>query len=535
LPVRISPQEADKSDAHKTVAKKCVLIPYIRAGIHVLLANLGYFWANFYVQLGIYPLNATGSLLVFSFSCILKEMADTAAPSYVEVLSKALLERKNWLERTEILRLKDELRLFQISFSVLYGIYIKKKLINEDPYKQESKITELEVPESGPLNEARRRDQISIRLASFDSQLDFLVNFYQFSVDYLNLGRIRKIAGLIRYIDWVSLTPDSKSPNTKVVAEITINSKAGDQLTLSVIGEALTRLSKCTVSVMGILRDLTIYHRENYKLAVRGAIRGISESEATVTNIKKKISVAAPGAPLYQEFIEEVINEDYSPDGRPLKEAVLQSLRVAAANPKSAKPKVDYKAILLDGIRAIGLSTSVLSEIAQKIDENEMTLANEKKNIWTKIRQLIRAMMNSDPEEVIYELMFSDPVKGTQTREYLNLGQFRLDLDKKIKIFSGISGQGQLITKLRAMPEDQILGYLERAIRDIQNFYRILTALDDYFKATAKESRDRIKGIKPELSSVKNCIVKANQIQHEYNAAKEEADQLKRLGTTASA
>jgi len=459
-------------------------------------------------------------------------MADTAAPSYVEVLSQVLLSKKDWLEKIEIPRLKEELRLFQISFSVLYGIFIKKKLISEDPYKQESKIIELEVPDSGPLNEARRRDQISVRLASFDSQLDFLVNFYQFSVDYLNLGRIRKIAGLIRYIDWINLTPDSKSPNTKVVAEITLNSKTGDQITLSVIGEALTKLSKCTASVMGILRELTVYHRENYKLAVRGAIKGTPASEATVPNVKKKIAAVASGAPLYQEFIEEVIAEDYSADGRALKEAVLKSLRVSEGKAKSNKPKVDYKAILIEGIRAVGMSTSVLTEIVQKIDENEATLANEKKGFWVKLKQLIRAMLNSEPEAVIYELVFTDPVKATQTKEYLNLGQFRADLERKIKIFSGMGGQGPLLTKLKGMPEDQILGYLERAIRDIQNFYRILVALDDYFKTTAKESRDRIKGIKPELSTIKNCIVKANQVQHEYNAAKEEAEQLKRLGVS---
>jgi len=218
-----------------------------------------------------------------------------------------------------------------------------------------------------------------------------------------------------------------------------------------------------------------------------------------------------------------------------LKEAVLRSLRVAAESSKTTKPKVDYKAILLDGIRAIGLTSTVLTEVAQKIDENEMTLANEKKSIWTKIKQLLRSMMNSEPEAVIYELTFVDPIKATHTKEYLNLGQFRTDLDRKIKIFSGIGGQGQLLPKLRAMPEDQILGYLERAIRDVQNFYRILTALDDYFKSAAKESRDRIKGIKPELSSVKNCLVKASQIQHEYSAAKEEAEQLKRLGANTGA
>ena len=462
-------------------------------------------------------------------------MADTAVPSYPEVLSQMLLAKKDWLDKTEIPKLKEELRVFQISFAALYGIYIKKKLINEDPYKQESKITELEVPDSTPFNEARRRDQVSIRLASFDSQLDFLVNFYQFSVDYLNLGRIRKIAGLIRYIDWISLTPDSKSPNTKVVAEITLNSKSGDQITLSVIGEALTKLSKCTASSMGILKHLTIYHKENYKLAVRGAIKGMQPGEANVANIKKMISAVASGVPVYQDLIEEVINEDFTANGRTLKEAVLKSLRTTGGSSKAAKPKVDYKGILLDGVRALGMSASVMAEIAGKIDENEMTLANEKQGLWKKLKQLFRAMFNTEPEAVVYELVFNDPIKGTQTREYLNLGQFRADLDRRTKVLGGMSGHGPVLSKLKAMTEEQVLGYLERAIRDMQNYYRTLVALDEYFKASANESRDKIKGIKPELSTIKNCTVKANQVLHEYAGAKEEAEQLKRLGVSASA
>ena len=472
-------------------------------------------------------------LLVFPFSSILKVMSDTAAPSYVEVLSQTLLAKKDWLEKTEIPKLKEELRLFQVSFAALYGIYLKKKLINEDPYKQESKITELEIPDATPFNEARRRDQISVRLAAFDSQLDFLVNFYQFSVEYLNLGRVRKIAGLIRYIDWINLTPDSKAANTKAVAEITLNSKSGDQITLSIIGESLTRLSKCTASIMGILRGLTIYHKENYKLAVRGAIRGISPSEANVASIKKKIAAAAPGVPIYQDFLEDVVNEDYSDQGQALKEAVLKSLQVSSASAKAAKPKVDYKGILLEGVRALGLSSSVMTEIAGKIDENEMTLANEKKGFWKKLKQIIRAMLNSEPEAVVYELIFTDPAKGTQSREYLNLSQFRADIDKRIKILAGMNGQGPVYTKLKAMTEEQVLGYLERAIRDMQNYYRTMVALDEYFKTSANESRDKIKGIKPELSTIKNCMIKANQVVHEYGAAKEEAEQLKRLGASA--
>ena len=232
-------------------------------------------------------------------------MADVAAPNYTESLSQALLARKDWLEQSELGKLKEELRIYQISYSVLYNMFLKKKLINEDPYKQESKITDLVVPETGPINEAKRLEQISLRLASYDSQLDFLVNFYQFGVDFLNLERIRKILGLVRYIDWVNLTPDSQSHNTKVVAEITSQSKVGgDQLTLSIIGESLTKLSKSTASVMGILRDLSIYHKETYKLTIRGFLAGMQPQEATLINIRKKLSTAMPGKPFYQDYIE---------------------------------------------------------------------------------------------------------------------------------------------------------------------------------------------------------------------------------------
>jgi hypothetical protein len=466
-------------------------------------------------------------------------MADAAAPqkaatpgNYTDILAQALEAQKDWLEKSELVKLKEELRIFQISYSVLYNMFLKKKLINEDPYKQETKISELAVPESGPFNEAKRREQISLRLANYDSQLDFLVNFYQFGVDFLNLERVRKIVGLVRYVDWINLTPDSKSPNTKVAAELVSNAKeGGDSLTLSIIGESLTRLPKCTSSIMGILRSLTAYYKESYKLKVRGAITGMQASEATLANIKKKMNAAMPGTPFYQEFVDELIKEDYSKDGPQMKEAILASLKVAEEKPKAAKQKVSYKDILISGIQAIGAAASVTTEIAQKVDANQAILENRKKGFWEKIRLLIKSMTNADPDEVIYELQFIDQAKGTETKEQLNFGQFRIDLDRKIKIYTGMSGQGPFMSKLKNMAEDQVLVYLERAIKDLQSLHRTLTSLDEYFKSSVpREERDQIKGIKPELASVKNCFVKANQIRHEYSARKEEEEQMKKLG-----
>jgi len=459
-------------------------------------------------------------------------MADVAPSNYTDTLAQALEARKDWLEKSELVKLKEELRIFQISYSVLYNMFLKKKLINEDPYKQETKISELAVPESGPFNEAKRLEQVSLRLASYDSQLDFLVNFYQFGIDFLNLERVRKIVGLVRYVDWVNFSPDSKSPNTKVTAELTSNAKSGgDSLTLSIIGESLTRLPKCTSTIMGILRNLIGYYKEDYKLKVRNAIAGMQAGEATPPNIRKKMNSAMPGTPFYQEFVEELIKEDYSKDGAAMKEAILASLKVAEDKPKAAKQKASYKDVLLNGIQAIGAAAAVMTEIVQKLDANETILENRKKGFWEKIRLMLKSMTNADPDEVIYELQFFDQAKGTETREQLNFGQFRVDLDRKVKIYTGMSGQGPFMNKLKAMAEEQVLEYLERAIKDLQSLHRTLTSLDEYFKSSvAREERDQIKGIKPELASIKNCFVKANQIRHEYSAQKEEEEQMKKLG-----
>ena len=140
---------------------------------------------------------------------------------YIDTMTELLAARKNWLESSELGKLKDDLRTFQSSYASLYNIYIKKKLIDEDPYKQETKISEIEAPDSSNFQEAKRIEQLTIRLANYDNQLDFLVNFYQLGVDFLNLDRIKRIVSLIRYIDWVEFSPDSQTQQANLQHTLT--------------------------------------------------------------------------------------------------------------------------------------------------------------------------------------------------------------------------------------------------------------------------------------------------------------------------
>ena len=59
----------------------------------------------------------------------------------------------------------------------------------------------------------------------------------------------------------------------------------------------------------------------------------------------------------------------------------------------------------------------------------------------------------------------------------------------------------------------------------------LLTAADDYFKTTVNAaSRSKIKGLKIDLVTVNNVLVKANKKRAEYVAYIEEINQMKKLG-----
>jgi hypothetical protein len=452
---------------------------------------------------------------------------------YKKTLSDTLIARAEWLEKNELAKLKEELRLFHTGFASLYNLYLKKGLINEDPYKAEAKVSELEVPSSTSFSDMERLDQLTQRLANYDNQLDFLVNFYQFSAEFLTLDRIKRILGLIKYIDWPHLSPDAQQAMTRSVAEMTNQVKLGtDPLTMSVITESLVSLNKTYNPIMGYLRLISEYQREVYKLDLRNITEGMSQADAAnIQLVRKKFSQVNAKAPFYPDLAEEVIKEDFSKEGPALREEVLKKLKVADDKPKTVKPQISFKSILIEGIQGLGGTAITFTEIAKKLDDNQVVLENEKKGFIQKIKKLMQQMFNKEPDPIIYDVEYIDPVKSIPVRERVNFNSFRSDLERKVRTLTPMASRGAAAGKLESMQEEQLVGFLERNIKEMQSIHKILTALDEFFKTKEeKEDRDKVKGIKPELGTIKNAILRANSKRHEYSAQKEEEEQLKRLG-----
>jgi hypothetical protein len=454
---------------------------------------------------------------------------------FLTQLKGALDARRDWFDRVELPKLKEDVRGFHDAVSSLYALFSKKGFIIDDPYKNETKTGDLRVPPVEPISDANKRDILGRHLSALDNELDFLINFYDFSTSSFTQERLKVIVGLVKYVDWLRLTPDGVNATTQGVSEIVSSIRHGmnDQFTAQTLTDALSTLSSTTKTIINTLKLLSDYNRELYKYNLRVNITSsMSAAEATALNIKKKLGGAKNGIPFHAELVDELIKEDYSPDSKSLRETVLQRLSVEMGPAKKiAKAPPSFKLILIEGLNCVGTACATVTEIVEKINENHYLLENQKKGLWTKIKKLFAQISNKEAEPTIYELEHIDPIKSVPVHEKLNFNIFCATLDKKILILNAITQRGSAVKKLEGMNEDQLIELLQRNLKDVQNFHKTLNELDDYFKNAAnKDTRPKIKGIKPELSALKNTITRANEKLQDYNAKKEEAEQFKKLG-----
>ncbi len=460
---------------------------------------------------------------------------------YQEQLVKGLETRSLWLEKTQLTKLKEEFRSYHSAFATIYDILLKKGMIQADPYKQEAKMGEIEILPADDIPEPDRINEISIRLSNYDNQLDFLVNFYSFNTDFLTLERIKRISGLIKYINWSGQNNSSANPNTRIVIGLVNEIKANsDPMSGSLVNESQVTLIKSANNIMQILKIISDYQKELYKKELLLKIvnnltidfdNAYSRRAEITAQIKKNFSSAMPGTPFYPDLAEELIKELDTKDGTPLRAAKLKALEVPEDKIVKKKEPVSYKIFLVDGLRALGGSSMSLAEVLKKFNENNDMFSNVKKTLGQRIREIIREMLNRDPEPVLYDIQYVDAVRGTTVKDKIDYNHLHQELERRIRVLGSFSMRSSTGSRLDSMEEDQLLSLLSKNLKDLQSIHKTLAAMDDCFKLTAPpEIKDKIKGVKPELSAIKNVIISANQKRFEYSSLKEEEEQLKKIG-----
>ncbi|MFQ3619519.1 MAG: hypothetical protein SNJ78_01105 [Spirochaetales bacterium] len=466
--------------------------------------------------------------------------------NFLTQLQNALEQYRTHLDSTELPQLKEQYRLLHTAFVSLYKVLLKKGLIHEDPYKKDNKISEISVPPEDNFLDSEKTDQMSIRLSLFESQLDFLLNFYQFRTEFLDLSRIKLLLGLTRYITWDQFSEVSAKINTKTLAELVGKvTKGEDALSAGILKDALYQIQKAFRNILAILKKLSEFQREVYKFEVRLAIlptlkiergKALAMKEEILRNIKKQFPHALPGKPFFPELVAEILEEEYGSNGPELRKAVLEKFKIEQVVQRPQKTEVSFKDILLEGIRTLASVSRTLDEVSQKLMDNSIILQSRKRPLLERIKLWFQRMVQKEEDILVYEVEYMDLTTSTTKKEPIRFLSFIEDLKKRARIYAGILSRSSTgYKRLEQAGEEQLFIFLNKHIEELQLIHRRLNGLETFFRSeTPRENRASLRGIKIELTSIQNILVKANQKRHDYVAKKEEIEQLRKLGVDVS-
>jgi hypothetical protein len=464
--------------------------------------------------------------------------------NFSDTLFAAILERQQQFDSIFLPKMLEEYRICQSAAKTLLTVFLKKGIFHDDPYKYDSKITDIQIPSDDPFTDSDRAGMVGRRLSQYESMLDYMGNYYQFTCDFLTTDRINKLVAFNKCFMWEAFSTTSSKPNTKGLADLATTIRNGnDPLSISIVNDSLNQLAKSSAAITKTLKNLTDFHRERYKAAVRRLvmpsvhIREESLSAGTgeaVREIKKSFAVNMKDYPFYTELIAEIVNEEFSSEKERLRAEVLA--RIAGGKPETSKAvQVDsLKTTLLNGVRTLGGVSPQLDQIAKKLQENQAAVASTEKGFMQKLAMIFRKAFNL-PEET-HEIIINsvDPVTQAAKRDSIDFIPFIEDLRRRSRVYTGFTVKtSPAWLKIESMQESQILDLLTRYVAELNGLLKQCAGLDDYFKQNAQvEIRDHIHGIKVEISAIRNTLVKANQYRAEYTSQIEEQQQLRKLGIT---
>lgn len=457
-------------------------------------------------------------------------------------LQRAVDAYREHLEKTALPKLKDQFRILYSAFNGIRDILLKRAIIHEDPYKNDRKISEISPPSDAPFLESEKTEELSIRLSRYEAQFDFLLNYYQFSTEFLDMKRIKLLVALLRYISWDQFSETHKDITTRALAECVARIKRGsDNISIGIINSSLDQIRKSTQICLAGLKNLANFQKEAYKLEIRlqvlpqvsiKAEQALSQKNAILKKIRQVFGTELPGKPFYPELVGEILEENYGPHGEEMIAAIIARLRVKEEKKTPLSHQVSFPAILREAIRSLASVSRYLEEAAQKLWNNHELMQNRKVSLVEKFKKWIHSMQSGKSTPIIYEVEYFDITTSSSKRESITFEPFIDTVRRNVRIYNGIlTRTGNLYRRMEEADEKQLSAFLDKHLGDLSITFRRMEALDSFFKDNVEgKQRQFLRGIKIELTAIKNNMVKANQKKHEYTSRKEEAEQMKKLG-----
>ena len=464
-------------------------------------------------------------------------------------LQTALSKKQEWYNSESLQQLLDQYRLMHTCVKNLYECFVKKSLIQPDPYRLDKKISDVVVPESTPFSESEIPNVFGSRFSDYETMLDFICTYYRFSIDNLSIMKVKKLIEFNKVFEWDDLSMNSAKMNTRALS-MTINSAKNNapNVLQSMINDSVAKCSQATKIINKMLNELGLFLRELYKGSLRRDLfdhpdfdkaKAAESAEGEFSEIKRLYTKVTGKKTMFNDLIAEIVEEDHGPDKERKQQAVLERLTIKgienkAQTKKSAGPYT--KEMLMQTIAALGAIAPTLSQLHGKLGENFTLLYQKKNTFFNKLIAALKKAFKLPEKEKICNLPIKDAKTGAERTQKIHVNEFLTDVSRKEHLYNVIGMKGPEYQKINNSNEDAILAFANKQISEIQSIFVIINALDSYFKNEVEtEFRPRVKGMQIELSALRNSIINANKKRGEYASFKEEHAQMQKLGLTENA
>jgi len=455
-------------------------------------------------------------------------------------LDEAIEKRRAYLDLQRLPQMREAFRSYQTFFEGLLNLLIRKGLTREDPYKYDQKITEISVPPDDALTETEKTDEMSYRLSAFRNQLDYMNTSYQFSTEFLDLPRLKRISSLIGYISWRPLPDTGKGATSRALVQYVEKIRSGtDSMAAGILKDTLVQLDKTTRQIATIISELVSFQRESYKCTLRRTVLHLAspvaagKQDEAMKSIKRAFSQANPGQTFYPELVVEILEEDSGQTGEERQQALLSDLAVVEEKREDVvRKEIPHREILMEAVRILARTGIDLSGAMDTVSGNRQILFERRLTLGERIRRWLAERVGRREEDRPIEIEYFEGAALVPKTEQVYYLPFEGAVKKKASMYASLlSRASAAFQKLETVGEDQLLDFVSKQIMELQTMHRRLGGLNAYFQSEApRELRPNLKGIKLNLSAMMNGIVKANQRKHDYVAMREEEEQMKRLG-----
>lgn len=454
----------------------------------------------------------------------------------------AVDDRTIYFNTVVLPQLLEKYRLIHTCVKNVIEILIQKSIIKPDPYKLEKKISGVEIIPNEPYLDTERSLVIGTRISDYEAILDFVCTYYKFSVENTGFNTIKKFVDFNNTFNWHAFTPGSNSPNTRGFAILFNEAKTGaPAMTANMMNDNITKCDNTTKEINLLLKELSEFQKEVYKAFIRKDIfdhpkfnsKKADESvESEIAEIKKIFPAIANKQPFYTALVEEIAREDQSPNKAAIQEALLKKLEIQNKKTEKKVKKIDSKEILMSAVHSLSGLAPQLKTVTEKITENHNLLQAENQSFFDKFVHALRKAFNISEPSIIYTVNITDSATGTVQRQKIDIHTFINELERKTAFYNSFSLKHLPgYQKIENNSSEKILEFLTKQIGEAQKLLVQIAALDAFFKETANsETKKAIKGLKMELTTMKNTIVNSNQHRFDYISQIEEEAQMKKLG-----